>query len=146
MYSPIQLDIIRTFGSKELSEGCLIQESKRLLRIAYETWIKNAPYFCIDLTEIQWSPQCGFNPKDYENAEILWHIPELFPDVARVAKEKDWIIKIEYNYFKREYVWITIDNTFWEDDIYALIPYNPTLSLLDQDEQTLASLLNLFNP
>lgn len=75
--------------------------------------------------------------------EILWHIPHL-NDLYRVAESKDLIIKIEYNYLKQEYVWITIDNTFWEDDIYALIPYNPTLPLIDQEESTLVQLLNLF--
>lgn len=152
MYSPLQIEIIKAFGSKQLSEGCLIEtNSGKIFKFLYMEaeepikWIYNRAYYIWQDLEHK-KDYNGANIMKYASIDlkILWHIPHL-NDLYRVAESKDWIIKVEYNYLKREYVWITIDNTFWEDDIYALIPYNPTLDLIDQDpELTLLPLLNLF--
>ena len=140
-YSPIQLDIIRTFGSKELSEGCIVRD---LYRDSQPIW----KYLCDWKYFYEWN--IWFIPDnemtdwwETENIfEILWHIPELFPDVARVAKENEWAIEIRI--LPQESSEVTIVHYD-----YMLrqtkIPYNPTLPLIDQDEQlTLLPLLNLF--
>lgn len=71
-----------------------------------------------------------------KNIEILWHIPELFPDVARATEWTD--IDIWMDTYTKELI------ASWDSIWHNIIPYNPTLSLLDQEEEALASLLNLF--
>lgn len=130
-YSPIQLDIIRTFGSKELSEGCLINTDK---------WIKNLDDHFIIWTDnkLYRESRNGNEPYLYsQTCEILWHRPELFPDVARAAKEKNmWIEVMLHRYSK---TWHILSINKWTE--YHRIEYNPTLSLLDQSEETLTQLL-----
>lgn len=138
MYSPIQLDIIRTFGSKQLNQGCLIKIENDYFHLMekYDKWTSyrwfeipiGSKMLYVTDTEIEYN----------KNIEILWHIPHLFPDVAKVAKEKWW----EYE---------LLANPDWHElFIYGTwvklfhIPYHPTLPLLDQSEETLTQLLNLF--
>lgn len=124
----IQLDIIRAFGSKQLSEGCLIQKWL-IIDKAYWVWHN--------------SIHCTLGNKfDKNDIEILWHIPELFPDFARVADEK-WL---SY-YINTDSDFIKVIIAIWEKYPYdeKIIPYIRTLPLIDQDSQlTLLPLLNLF--
>lgn len=133
-YSPIQLDIIRTFGSKELSEGCLIM---------HEDWTKWKHWW-------NWRWEITYSKKwrwwsssTYDNSmwEIIWHIPELFPCIARVAKEKGLKITILYYTEWPHIIFNPIEYNLRNPES---IPYNPTLSLIDQSEDTLTQLLNLF--
>jgi len=142
--TPIQLDIIKAFGSKELSEGCILNNFWEIIKLKKD-------YKIIQNNESE-KDILIFGKNDDElslnhNTEILWHIPELFPDVARVTKEKGiqiWIKYLEPSFFVTDAqtcvitVWDWIDS-YWE------IPYNPTLSFIDQDEQlTLIPLLSLI--
>ena len=134
-YSKTQLEIIKAFGSKELSEGCLISSHEYINNDLWEELVikkyvtktdspKYHPNYCI---ATDWKEYCIYG--------ILWHIPELFPDVARVAKEKwypiltdSWIIEFQLS-----------------DTEFVRIPYESTLPLIDQDEQlTLIPLLSLI--
>lgn len=139
-YSNVQLDIIRQFGSKELSEGCIVRD---LYRDSQPIW----KYLCDWKYFYEWN--IWFIPDnemtdwwETENIfEILWHIPELFPDVARVAKEKEMDLECFISSFTDKYcIWFTK----WPRDAIQSIPYNPTLPLIDQEESTLVELLNLF--
>ena len=135
----IDKKLYELFSDKTLSEGCYIQESKRLLRLVYETWIKNAPYFCVDLTEMQWSPQCWFNPKDYEKAIILWHEPHLEDLLKRI---KDWDSLFEV---KPNSIWLSLWSDEREEEFWKQIPYNPILSLMNQEESTKQAIVELFS-
>lgn len=139
MFTPIQIEIIKAFGSKQLSEGCLIQ-------------IKWEYYFTI--IDIEWDVATCYHPLkctkdkkrsiidieisklDWNRNKILWNIPELFPDVARVAKEKWYEMTVSSDW------WISIRTH--EDDERESIKFNPTLPLINQEESTLVQLLNLF--
>lgn len=133
-YSNVQLDIIRQFGSKELSEGCLVSTTWWIWKI-----YKNDDDH-IFFVELQNWELCVIRSKN--SLEILWHIPELFPDVARVAKEKEMDLECFISSFTDKYcIWFTK----WPRDAIQSIPYNPTLPLIDQDSQlTLIPLLNLL--
>lgn len=151
-YSPIQLDIIRTFGSKELSEGCYINYkfNPRLNKEGiYLGMVRfSSPLVCEAKSKnITWLISLAFNEKiedsnHWEVIEILWHIPELFPDFARVADEK-WL---SY-YINTDSDFIKVIIAIWEKYPYdeKIIPYKKLIPLLEQDEQlTLLPLLNLF--
>lgn len=138
MYSPIQLDIIRTFGSKELSEGCIFS-----YKYLDEVWIDKGIWFTEDsfpirLENYRWITWSWKH-------KILWHIPELFPDVARVTKEKGMKVSYLGNLMINTNKVIKRTNTSIEFETFN-IPYNPTLPLINQEESTLVQLLNLFKP
>ena len=153
-YSKTQLDIIKAFGSKELSEGCLMEifhtdlVHREMWWDDYETSVSN----CIIWKYISWFSESIFDFYYDENIfniktfwecwetnsyEILWHIPELFPDVARVAKEKWIIIRIWSNE-------TIIYGFIYKSESTFRITYNSTLPLIEQEESTLTQLLNLF--
>lgn len=141
MFTPTQIEIIKHFGSKELSEGCIVRD---LYRDSQPIW----KYLCDWKYLYEWN--IWFIPDnemtdwwEIENIfEILWHIPELFPDFARVAEEK-WL---SY-YISTDSDFIKVIIAIWEKYPYdeKIIPYIRTLPLIDQDEQlTLIPLLNLL--
>lgn len=134
-YTPTQIELIKTFWKKELSEGCKVicnDESIKTVLENSEFWFYIQPnwisdgYICYENEDIEmWI------------SEILWHIPEIFPDVAREILnkfQKDSIISVSE--------W-KINFCLWKWGMHE-IPYNPTLSLIDQEESTLVQLLNLF--
>lgn len=90
IYNNLQLDIIREFGSKELTEGCLIfMKEKNEFHVldicdTIEEWVIAREY--------PWSLSYNIITKDFE---ILWHIPNLSPDVFRVAEEKQVYISFD---------------------------------------------------
>lgn len=133
-YSAEQLEAIRIFGKKDLTFGCIV-----------EIWFDSEPNPHIETVIIRTEEQLK-KAKEYFtewNAwilykELLWHEPHL-EDVFRVAEEK----------------WFTFDLiNFWtkQPRLTSLIPsnenfnipYNPTLSLLEQSEETKQKIINLF--
>lgn len=125
-YSPIQLESIRIFGKKDLTDWCHTLEKnwtmwhcwnwewKKFYNSKWEWWISS------DYWEHMW--------------EILWHEPHLFPDVARVVEERWWLLEIK---------WGLLTITF-PDRTYTSCKYLTTLPLLEQSEETLTKLINLF--
>lgn len=73
--------------------------------------------------------------------EILGHEPHLFPDVARVAKEKWWSVDIYSSTWKEPQSEIAFADSSWK--IHESIDCNPTLPLLDQPK-VMEQLLDLF--
>lgn len=126
-YSPIQLEAIKIFGRKDLTEWCLVNHwfsynpeidwEKQIWKIKTYDWRRWAMLF-------DW-----FNVDDFE---ILWHEPHL-EDVFRVAKEKWYFVKLQSDeiYFY----------TYQHDESFKFIS---SLPLLEQSEDTLTQLINLF--
>ena len=121
-YSNLELEAIRLFGDKTLSFGCYYK---------YD-WRK--PIFRVNREWMMAS-------LEKDKITILWHEPHL-ENLFRVAEEKNWIIRIVYNYLKKEYL-LEIDDSFWEDKEYALISYSPSTPLLSQPN--LSEIVNLFS-
>lgn len=130
MYTPIQLEAIKLFGKKDLTEGCLvfqpeydytfkIPEDEWDLMVAMRNWFRWTTILEISESKVWF--------------EILWHIPELFPDVY-VAMKNKWDDIINFDKYPE---WWRLYFRFWH-----IIPYNPTLSLLDQP--SLPQIISLF--
>lgn len=128
-YTNTQLDIIRTFGSKELSEGCIVKYK----------WVYEKVVF-YNLEDERLLLDIGQYEADRQDIEIIWHIPHLFPDVARVAEEKGKHMEV------RTMIYDRIEFSVKENPYPICIPYNPTISFLEQSEETLTKLLNIFKP
>lgn len=122
-YTPIQLEVIKRFWRKELTEGCLIQQWEYLMNIwcIYE-WIYN-------MKEIN-SANCMQVQKS-DIGEILWHIPEIFPDVARIAEERWWLLEIKF--------WLL--TIHFKDRTYTSCKYDTIKPFLEQPESVLIELL-----
>lgn len=123
-YTPTQLEAIKIFGSKELSFGCIV---KMFDNRWFMTFLDFANLF--GKTDVLSFYSIETKKAEEWFEEILWHIPHL-EDVFRVAEEK----------WKKLFVtsrWIF----FWEDR-YRVIPFNPTLQLLEQSESTLQQLIS----
>ena len=149
-YTTLQLDIIREFGSKELTEGCYITytwnpkfwkdwgDYLAMLKFSkngiYEAKSKNCFWLLHlaeseeELNEIQWL--------HWIRKEILWHIPHL-EDVFRVAEER-WLFcdcstnSSSIRLYNEDY---TIEEEY---------PWDSSTQPIDQDESTLTQLLTLF--
>lgn len=140
-YSPIQLEAIKIFGRKELTEGCLIRKEKwKWFKIANISDIKYPDWkICYKQAKWYWVHWKFYQPKFKTELdfEILWHEPHL-EDVFRVAYEKwywynisDWHYPVFYNIEKQR----NFPDIKW---------YNQTIRLLEQSEETLTQLINLF--
>ena len=87
MYTPTQLEAIKLFGRKDLTEGCISIEkdwtlwkcdiSKEWRTINLPEWQRN-----VTSSKMEW--------------EILWHIPQLSPDLFRVFWNRWDIIEVKY--------------------------------------------------
>ena len=157
-YSKTQLDIIKAFGSKELSEGCLMEifhtdlVHREMWWDDYETSVSN----CIIWKYISWFSESIFDFYYDENIfniktfwecwetnsyEILWHIPELFPDVARELQKQWYVLEL----LKIDTIKSVLKISWYDMKKDILIPYKKLIPFIDQDEQlTLIPLLNLF--
>lgn len=149
-YTETQIEAIKLFGKKDLTEGCMV----------WYVWTPNTfGYKIISYDQfdcpINWDSECvraisthrkqeiySFDSRDWEwkrtitfiKWNILWHIPHL-EDLFRVAEEKGfWVIC--YKDWLEIYIWQ------WEDENMQSIDYNPTLSLLDQP--SLQDIISLF--
>ena len=147
MYTPTQLEAIRIFGRKDLTEGCLIRiQSKYPSWAMMEYWWdedawdyddvirkinedEELNYDCYEIT----INDISANEDDDMIFTILWHEPHL-EDVFRVSKEK-WVMinlsRDSNNWFEL-FVWM------------KHFPYNPTITLIEQSEETLKQLISLF--
>lgn len=158
MYTPIQLEAIKLFGRKDLTEGCRIVRknyweidwkkrfwpryghiwvvsSKQDLWWALGVfWEDTGTYSCTEFSHCILNQKLENGENEYE---ILWHIPHL-EDVFRLADEKEWYIEI---------IWTEL--LFWNElwiqkDSMRLELYAPALPLLEQSEETLTQLIDLF--
>ena len=123
MYTPIQLEAIKLFGRKDLTEGCVsIEKDWTLWKCdVREEWRTiNLPEWQRNVTssEIEW--------------EILWHIPHL-EDLFRVAFDRGIYISIspEITRVYKEF--------WWEPIEIVLVPQTPLL-----DQPSLPEIISLF--
>lgn len=148
----IQLDIIRTFGSKELSEGCLVnfywdsyrwEEIHTLKYLFSPNW---DGFYFNNLSQDVWIwleyRLHIFEEEELDDQyEILWHIPELFPDVARELSKNWYVLEL----LKVDTIRSVLKISRYDMKKDILIPYKKLIPLIDQDEQlTLLPLLNLL--
>lgn len=96
--------------------------------------IDNYYYFGNDFKTIRTNSDMDDNIDEFE---ILWHEPHLFPDVARVVKEKEAYIKID------TFRWLLYVSKYGTWETNQGIKYSPTLPLLSQPH--LSELVNLFS-
>lgn len=129
MYTPIQLEAIKLFGRKDLTEGCVsIEKDWTLWKCdVREEWRTiNLPEWQRNVTssEIEW--------------EILWSEPHLFPDVAKKLREKGYNLEVLQ--------WDTLTSIIrisrWDIKKPQIIEYKPCLPLLEQP-QAMEQLLSL---
>lgn len=138
--TPLQIEIIKKFGRKDLSFGCVIYYNiSPYIFLDERIWYYTV-YCCDSVDWIFWYEEI----KEKEKVKILWHLP-LLEDIFRVAKDKDFdLFQVVYH----DKMWSTES----QQGIFAIdnmsksvrIPYNPTLPLIEQDESTLSQLLSLF--
>ena len=127
MYTPTQLEAIKLFGRKDLTEGCIsIEKDWTLWKCdVREEWRTiNLPEWQRNVTssEIEW--------------EILWSEPHLFPDVAKKLREEGW--ELELGSIGWEYHILVHERGIQE----AIIYFNPYIPLLEQP-QVMEQLLSL---
>lgn len=127
-YTPIQLEAIRIFGKKDLTEGCTIycdtyEWDKYIVIDKWNITDATSAKYGIFLKSKYWNWKCTYP------FEILWHEPHL-EDVFRVVRNS-W-----------HSIWLNDDAIEFDEDF--LIEYSPTLPLLEQSESTLTQLCNLF--
>ena len=133
MFTPTQIEIIKAFGSKELSFWCrLVIDDLIYIYVGRKKLFEDIWNWKI------WDP---YSNDEYD--EILWHIPELH-DLYRIAQSKNWYITVHNHrlIIDKESDKPLIMGTSYE--ILLDISYKPELQLIDQEESTLVQLLNLF--
>ena len=136
MYTPIQLEAIKIFGRKDLTEGCLLQNKKSLI-IYKHSWVnlnnKNIYYF-------DWYEHSYFYQDDLIFFEILWHIPH-FERIIEVLYEKDIAVTLWHMHKKS----IVLDFLNEKDDECRIreIDYDWTKEPLEQDEKVLKELIEI---
>lgn len=136
-YTPTQLEVIQVFGKKELWKWLLFNyklwnfemlDSNNSIHIPNLVYHHNYQLFPNVI------PVVGDN-----NFEILWHIPHL-ENLFQLAEEKG------FAYIALEPAQIRLTKYFWKDrpEWVHVIPYNPTLPLIYQEESVLIELLTIF--
>lgn len=130
MYSPLQIELIRLLGSKELSEGCFIEQKE----FNYFFKIEDQDDIMVAVKNWFWFKKVS----DIDNSnefEIFWHLPTL-EDLFIKAEEKGFSIDLIY---------------FWRcqpslipSHYNSNIPYNPKLKPYQQTEETMQEILTLF--
>lgn len=142
-YSNIQLEIIKHFGSKELSEGCIItglcldsywELKERRLCIKTYAW-----YYLVCSRKWNFHDNCWIVSKP-SSIEILWHIPH-FERILEVLYEKD-IAVILWNMHKRTIVLEFLNEKDEECRIREL-EYDWIKQPIEQDEKVLKELLEI---
>lgn len=129
-YTPLQIEIIKKFGRKDLSFGCVIYYNiSPYIFLDERIWYYTV-YCCDSVDWIFWYEEI----KEKEKVKILWHLP-LLEDIFRVAEEKGIYVSISPEITR-------VYKEFWWDPIEVV--FIPHIPLIDQDESTLSQLLSLF--
>ena len=165
MYTPTQLEAIKLFGRKDLTEGCILtatvnENKSEYIVSAY--WKFNHTNIAVIKRDFissfsHWADvETGMIRFDNWDIpfEILWHIPHLEDLCIKIQKRVDADIhdiawyRIDWEsldiFSWRSPTWEKKDlnaaNNTWTK-IYS-IPYNPTITLLDQP--SLPDIISLF--
>jgi len=123
------------FASKKLTVGCKIEIIKNPWDWHYfyaVTEIGSNYFYAQNLDWNHWDEDIYFD-KNQEYI-ILWHEPTI-TDIFIVAKEKEITLYLDNHL-----------NSIWaySKKIEKVIPYNPTLSLMNQTDSTKQAIINLF--
>ena len=158
-YTPTQLEMIRLFGKKELTEGCYVlsewdiqkiiktsSESTDSKRVMHDMWcgdwidslslsvfVSDFGYPYLQTEEICRKHTWLAHTKPI--TEILWHSPTL-EDIFIKAKGK-------YQTTGISSLWFLIIHSFSSETVDIKIEYNPCLSPSEQSEATMTKLINL---
>ncbi len=136
-YTPIQLEAIKIFGMKDLTEGCIIfqpeydytfkiPEDEWDLMVAIRNWFRWTTILEISESKVWF--------------EILWHIPHLFPDVARELQKEWYVLEL----LKVDTIKSVLKISRFDIKKDIIISYKKLIPLLDQSEETLTQLISLF--
>jgi hypothetical protein len=145
--TPLQLQLTKLIGDKELTFGCyvytkdkdyswkplaIVIKSFHWFNTSY-TWYSHTTDNITVWITFWWKynsgkikPICSFSKNEME---IIWH-PATLSDLHRWMNEKNVEFTQENNYIYPEY--------------YSRIPYNSSLPLLEQDESTLEQIRDLI--
>lgn len=123
--TPLQLELTRLIGKKELSFGCWIRNTKSRKCFEYH-WIEWLQY-----NEIAW-------PDLIRNAKHL----KIIGHPASETDFKKWMNdNLKMHHWEQLVDWIFIVNEKW---IINRIPYDSSKELLDQSEDTLKQIRDLI--
>jgi len=134
-YSAEQLEAIRIFGRKDLTDGCIVRKEKwKWFKIAniqdvkypdWKTYYKQAKWY--------WVHWKFYQPKfkTESDFEILGHKVHL-EDLFRVAEERGWLVEIKW--------WLL--SIHFKDRTYTSCKYEWSAPFLEQP--SLPEILNLF--
>ena len=124
------------FSDKTLSKWCKVKiwDSEVNFIILWNPYKNNDDlWFWMEKEPISWESLYWTIYSGRQDIEILWHEPQLH-DVFRVAKE-NW-----------EDMFMWSESLLLSPDIRKIyVPYNPTLPLLQQSEETKTQLISLFS-
>jgi hypothetical protein len=132
-----QLDqkLYELFSDKTLSEGCIIHWNE------FKNWelSENSEYVKFYKETDSWFSQSSYciatNWKEYCIYTILWHPPQLH-DVFRVAKSKYCIINVDES---------SMYIAKYPEKGNQYIPYNTSIHILKQSDETKSTLISLFS-
>ena len=133
-YTPLQIEIIKKFGRKELTEGCIFSHSSgRYMTYICDWWRTDVIYF-LDRNRVETYEY----PSIY--FEILWHLPHL-EDILEVLYENDIWVTL-WNMHKKSIILDFLNET---DDLCKTreIDYDWIKEPLEQDEKVLKELLEV---
>lgn len=134
--TPIDTKLYELFADKTLSEGCRVYPwGDDFSELCIYLW--NGKYWNIEKKYISYMPDNEITDWWTEEQwfDILWHEPQLH-DVVRIMRMKGINL-----YMDNEQIIIFQDSSV--SPVY--VPYNPTLSLINQEESTKQAIVDLFS-
>lgn len=144
MYTPTQMEAIKIFWKKELTDGCIITGlcldkywELKDRRLCIKTY---AGYYLVQSKKWNFHDNCWIVWKP-SSIEILWHIPTL-EDVFRYIEEKNLVLNITKRDWEELYS-IHIYGRQWVHNWFFCY-INPTIPVIEQPEETLKELISLF--
>lgn len=130
--NPLDLKLYQLFSDKTLSQGCMLMSHVLQVPVMY-LYSAVSHHVC-------WHNR-SLGSEEFDTTVILWHPPELH-DVFRVAKEKGITIAVFWYYpepWEQKDSGLVLNNGTQKD-----VPYNPTLPLLSQSDETNHAIISLF--
>lgn len=133
MYSNIDLELFKIFWRKELSFGCVYYPNtddfaEPYLYVEEYVWLKISTWRLIRDSSYEIEVMNSWD------VNILWHEPTI-TDVFSLCEKRWWKLEVYMDF-------IYISD--WRVIIESHLPYNPTLPLLAQSDETKSQLINLF--
>lgn len=125
--------LYETFSDKTLREWCLFTRDSILYRVPKSINI----WELVCWEAISWAYSHTTSVK-ISGIKILWHEPTII-DIFKKAKEKEFDVSILVS-ADRTY-WMSISDRKWTTNLFQ---YDSCKSLLEQSDETIQSLINIF--